>query len=86
MPTFMNQAAAVMLCILLSAPALFAAAKEPPKPDREMLRMMEFLKEMELLQQMEMMREMHEVDNAGELSRDAGGWKTAPTKNKGTPK
>ena len=86
MTTLVVQIAAAMLCGLLLTPALYAAAKEPPKPDREMLRMMEFLKEMELLQQMEMMREMHEVDNAGELTPEAGSSKVQPVKNKGTPK
>ena len=86
MATFMIQAAAAMLGGLLFTPALYAAAKEPAKPDREMLRMMEFLKEMELLQQMEMMREMHEVDYTGKLAREAGSSMVQPVKDKGTPK
>ncbi len=86
MASFVNQTAGVMLFSLLLTPALFAAAKDPPKPEREMLRMMEFLQEMELLQQMEMMRDIHEVDNAGAPTREASGGKTPPAKNKGTSK
>ncbi len=81
-----NRTAGVMLFSLLLTPVPFAATKEPPKPDREMLRMMEFLKEIELLQQMEMMREMHEVDGAGEVAPKSGGSKVQPVKNKGTSK
>jgi hypothetical protein len=67
------------------APGAFAAAKEPEKPDREMLRIMEFLKEMEMLREMEMMREMQETENAGP-ARNARARKAPPAKNQGMPK
>lgn len=86
MPRLMNQSAGFMLCGALVAPSLFAATKEPERPDREMLRMMELLKDMEMLQQVEMMRDMHEADNAGAAPGQAGVRKTPPSKNKGTPK
>jgi hypothetical protein len=75
-----------MLCSALAAPPLFAAAKEPEKPDREMLRLMEFLKEMEMLQQMEMMRDAHEAEYASPPSRGADLRKIPPPKTKGMQK
>ena len=86
MPRLTTRTAGFMLCSALVAPSLFAAAKEPERPDREMLRMMELLMEMEMLQQIEMMRDMHEADNAGAPPREAGARKTPPAKHKGTPK
>jgi hypothetical protein len=46
-----------MLCSALVAPSLFAATKEPRRPGRAMMRMMNLLKPMEMLQEIEMMRE-----------------------------
>jgi hypothetical protein len=86
MPRLMSQAAGCLLCGALVAPCALAAVKEPEKPDREMLRMMEFLKEMEMLQQMEMMREMQEAENGYAPSRNASARKAPPAKNQGTPK
>lgn len=86
MPRLMNQSTGFMLLSTLVAPPLFAAAKEPERPDREMLRMMELLKDMEMLQQIEMMRDMHEADSTGAPPRQTVVRKTPPSKNKGTPK
>lgn len=86
MPRLVHQTAGFMLCSALAAPSLFAAAKEPERPDREMLRMMEFLKEMEMLQQIEIMRDLHEAENAGAPARETAARKIPPARNKGAPK
>jgi hypothetical protein len=78
----MNQTAGFMLYSALAVPSLFAAAKEPEKPDREMLRMIDFLRQMEMLQQMEMMRDMHEADHAAEPPPNVPARKTPPAKRK----
>jgi hypothetical protein len=81
-----HRAAALMLVITLAQPSLFAATREPQRPDPEMLRMMEFLREMEILQQIEMMREVEAIDYAGEPQQNAGAPKTPPAQKKGAPK
>ena len=81
-----NQTAGLMLWSMLVAPSLLAAAKEPEKPDREMLRLMEFLREIEMLQQIDMMRDLHEADYAGPPPRNAVLRKTPTPKDKRTQK
>lgn len=55
----------LLVALVLAAPSL-AAAKDGERPDREMLRMMEFLRAMEMIKQMEMMQDMQNVESVGE--------------------
>lgn len=52
----------VLLGALVLVGPSFAATKDGERPDREMLRMMEFLREMEMIKQMEMMQDMQNVE------------------------
>jgi hypothetical protein len=51
----------VLLVLLIVSPAL-AATKDNEKPDREILRMMDFLRELELMKNIEMMQDLPHVD------------------------
>jgi hypothetical protein len=76
---------ALFFVLLIGAPC-WAATREAERPDREMLRMMEFLREMEMLKQMEMMREMQDIEHVGEPLPGPAPHKAPPLKKKETPK
>jgi hypothetical protein len=71
-----------LLVLLLAAPPCFAATKDADRPDREMLRIMEFLREIEMLKQMELMRDMQEVEHAGDKPPNGTAQKSLPGKKK----
>jgi hypothetical protein len=71
-----------LLALLLAAPLGFAATKDADRPDREMLRMMEFLREMEMLREMELMRDMQEVEHVGDKLPNGTAPKSSPGKKK----
>jgi HAMP domain-containing protein len=51
----------LLVALVLVGPSL-AATQSSERPDREMLRIMEFLREMEMIKQMEMMQDMQNVE------------------------
>jgi hypothetical protein len=71
-----------LLWILALAPAGHAATKDSERPDREMLRMMDFLREMEMIKQAEMMQELSQVERAGDQLSDTRARKPLPAKKK----
>jgi len=77
---------ALLSLALLAASSGFAATKNSPVPDREMLRMLEFLRDMEMLRQMEMFRDMHHLESAREPIKTTAPQKAAPSKKKETMK
>jgi len=68
----------LLVALVLVRPAL-AATKDGERPDREMLRMIEFLREIEMIQQMEMMEDMKSLESPGESLREATTQPSAPS-------
>jgi hypothetical protein len=60
----------------------FAASKDNQRPDKEMLRMMDFLREMEMVKQAEMMQDLSQVEQVGDSISNEGGRKPLPAKRK----
>lgn len=71
----------LLVTLVLVQPSM-AATKDTDRPDREMLRMMEFLREMEMIKQMEMMEDMKNLQSPGDPVREATIQKSAPTGKK----
>jgi hypothetical protein len=79
----MRKASRLMLLLILAvAHPSQAASKDAERPDKEMLRMMDFLREMEMIKQAEMMQELSQVEQAGEQIPDTRGRKPLPAKRK----
>jgi hypothetical protein len=70
-----------LLLVLAVSTAGFAASKDSPSPDKEMLRMMDFLREMEMIKQAEMMQDLSQVEQVGQSS-DMRPRKSLPSKRK----
>lgn len=70
-----------LLLVLAVSTAGFAASKDSPSPDKEMLRMMDFLREMEMIKQAEMMQDLSQVEPVGQ-SPDTRPQKSLPSKRK----
>jgi hypothetical protein len=74
------------LLILAVEATSHAATKDSERPDKEMLRMMDFLREMEMIKQVEMMQDLSQVEQVGDQISDAPARKSSPSKRKETPK
>lgn len=79
----MGQFTWLMLLVVLTAawPSL-AATKDSERPDRELLRMMEFLREMEMIKQMEIMQDMQNVESLGDQAPVTTAKTPAPVRKK----
>jgi len=71
----------LLVALVLARPAL-AATKDGERPDREMLRMIEFLREMEMIKQMDMMEEMKQFESPENSVGEATSRKSAPAGKK----
>jgi len=71
----------LLVALALARPSL-AATRDSDRPDREMLRMIEFLREMEMIKQMEMMEDMKSLETPEDRVREAATQKSAPTGKK----
>jgi len=71
----------LVVLLAASAPSL-AATKDSDRPDREMLRMMDFLREMEMIKQMEMMQDMQRVEQIGDQMPRGSAQTSLPAKRK----
>jgi hypothetical protein len=79
----MRKTSALPLLLLLAvAHPSQPATKEAERPDKEMLRMMDFLREIEMIKQAEMMQELSQVEQAGDQISDTRGRKPLPAKRK----
>ncbi|MGE5216921.1 MAG: hypothetical protein ACM3SP_07965 [Chloroflexota bacterium] len=76
----------IILCLVLTAPTLAAAAAKDEPPNREMLKMMDFLREMEMIKQMDMLQDMQNIENAGELAKSGAPSRSVPGNKKETVK
>jgi len=76
---------ALLLVLFIVSPGL-AATKDNEKPDREMLRMMDFLREMELLRNIEMMQDLPHVEQVREPASGETVQKPPPGRKKETVK
>lgn len=76
----------MLLVALVLVPPSLAATKDGERPDKEMLRMIEFLREMEMIKQMEMMEGMEDFESPGDRVRDATAQTPAPIRKKETSK
>ena len=84
----MNHRHGLPLGLLLFAaaqPAL-GATRDAERPDKEMLRMIEFLRDMEMLKQMDLIRELDRAESLGEPARSGAAAKSAPARKKENPK
>jgi hypothetical protein len=59
-----------LLLLLAVAHPSEPATKNAERPDKEMLRMMDFLREMEMIKQAEMMQELPQIEQAGDQTSD----------------
>ena len=76
---------ALLLLLAVAHPSQ-AATKNAERPDKEMLRMMDFLREMEMIKQAEMMQELSQMEQAGDQMSDTRARKPLPPKKKETAK
>ncbi len=72
----------VVLLVPLLVTAGLAATKDDAKPDREMLRMIDFLREMEVIKNMDLMQDLTAI----EQTRDETSGKTTPKMSTGRKK
>ena len=72
----------VLLLVLAGSRTGAAASKDSERPDKEMLRMMDFLREMEMVKQVEMMQDLSQVEQAGAPSVNDRARKPLPSKRK----
>lgn len=75
-----------LLMFVTQPTGLHAATKDAERPDKEMLRMIDFLKDWEVIDNMEMMKDMHQVARAAEQGARAGTLPAAPPRKKETAK
>ena len=75
-----------LIILLIVAPAVYGATKEPEIPDKEMLKMMDLLREMEMIKQLEMMRDMDRAGLLGEQAKNSLPQKPPLAKMKESPK
>lgn len=81
----MNRNVWTILLILLCAysPGL-AATKQNDRPDKEMLRLMEFLRNWEMIKEMEIMQNLQSVEQGNDLGSNTASEKSSPgTKKEG---
>lgn len=71
----------LVVLLATSAPSL-AATKDSDRPDREMLRMIDFLKEMEMIKQIEMMQDMQQFEQIGDQMPRGSAKTSLPAKRK----
>ena len=71
-----------LIILLIAAPALFGATKEPELPDKEMLKMIDFLREMEMIKQLDMMRDFDRAGLLGDQAKNPLPQKPALAKTK----
>jgi hypothetical protein len=73
----------LFLSMLVLAPATsLAASKEAERPDKDMLRMMDFLRDLEVIKHMEMMKDMQQVEQVGGQAPRGTAQTTTPAKKK----
>jgi len=73
----------LFLSMLVLAPAsLLAASKEAERPDKEMLRMMDFLRDLEVIKHMEMMKDMQHVEQVGDQTPRGAAQTSSPAKKR----
>jgi hypothetical protein len=75
-----------LLLLLAVAHPSHPATRNAERPDKEMLRMMDFLREMEMIKQAEMMQELPQVEQVGDQMSDTRAQKRLPAKKKETAK
>jgi len=72
----------LLLLMFLSVPNAYGATRDSERPDREMLRMMEFLREMEMMKQMEILRDLNQVEIVGDTIRETPAQKSPAAKKR----
>jgi hypothetical protein len=75
-----------LLVLLAVAHPSQPATKEAERPDKEMLRMIDFLREMEMIKQAEMIQELSQIEQAEDQTSDTRARKPLPAKKKETAK
>lgn len=74
------------LVALLASSPLNGATQDNTRPDKEMLRMLDFLREMELIKHAEMMQDLSHVEQVGDHEPSTSVQKMPPAKKKEAPK
>jgi hypothetical protein len=72
----------MLLAALVLVSPSWAATRDGERPDKEMLRMIDFLREMEMIKQMEMMEDMQNFESPEDRLPEAPAQKSAPTTKK----
>lgn len=75
-----------LLVLLALAHAGQPTTKNAERPDKEMLRMMDFLREMEMIKQAEMIQELTQIEQIENQASDTRARKAVPGKKKETAK
>lgn len=75
-----------LLVLLAMAHPSQPATKDAERPDKEMLRMMDFLREMEMIKQAEMIQELTQIEQIENQTSDTRARKAVPGKKKETAK
>lgn len=67
----MKKIAWILFLLLFYSPS-FAGAKEEERPDREMLKLMEFLRDWEMIKDLDLMRQLGNLDRMEEPATEPG--------------
>ena len=72
----------VLFVLALTPATLLAASKQAERPDKEMLRMMDFLRDLEVIKNMDMMKDMQHVEPVGDQAPRGTAQTSLPAKKK----